>query len=61
MLGDAVNQWPIFVYTWFTLGTEAEAETEESLRSSVNHENGDGRILRSNVNHENGDGRVLTF
>ena len=34
---------------WFTLATEAEAETEaeteESLRSSVSHENGDGKIL----------------
>ena len=41
---------PLFYYkAWLTLATEAvsgtETETEESLRSSVNHENGDGRIL----------------
>ena len=30
---------------WFTLATEAEAETEESLLSSVKHKNGGGRIL----------------
>ena len=53
-----------------------EAETEETLRSSVNHENGDEKNpcvlvrimktkteepLRSDVNHENRDGRILTF
>ena len=50
---------------WFTLSTEAK--TEESLRSNVNHENGDRSTsgcsteaeteesLRSSVNHENRD------
>ena len=37
-------------------------DSSESLRSSVNHENGDSsESLRSSVNHENGDGRILTF
>ena len=47
-----------------------EAETEETLRSSVNHENGDRNTsgcskeeeteesLRSSVNHENGEGNT---
>ena len=49
----------IFLYflnslkVWFTLATEAE--TEESLRSSVNHENGDGST--SGSGDGSGDGR----
>ena len=37
---------------WFTLATEAETETEESLRSSVNHENGDGSTSGSSTEAE---------
>ena len=33
------------VVFWSTLATEAEAETEESLRSGMSRENGDGRII----------------
>ena len=35
---------------WFTLATEAE--TEESLRSSVSHENGDGSTSGSSTEAE---------
>ena len=38
------------VKAWFTLATEAE--TEESLRSSVNHENGDGSTSGSSTETE---------
>ena len=38
------------VKAWFTLATEAEAE--ESLRSSVNHENGDGSTSGSSTEAE---------
>ena len=53
-----------------------KTETEESLRSSVNYENRDGKspyilvwtmktemeeYLNSSVSYENGDGRILTF
>ena len=49
-LQNTIARYPLFYYkAWFTLATEAEtgteAETEESLRSSVNHEDRDGRIL----------------
>ena len=61
-----LKSWQVIVVfkAWFTLATEAKtktkAETEESLRSSVNHENGDGSTSSTEAETEGTD-RFLFF
>ena len=60
-LGGRREVWKRRLKNPYVLVWTMKMETKESLRSGVNHENGDEESLRSSVNHENGDERIITF